>query len=203
MKTNCLGEEGVQYPISGNSCVQFDCSQYPLNPLFLADKYTVDLATQTGEVNFINYSENTTNREWLFGDGSVAYTDSIVSHTYTSTGTYQVQLITYNSVCSDTSTLIIEVINSLGTNEMLKNNNLITVYPNPTTNLVNINYEVNTADAFTVTIVDLQGKEVYTNTLYNNKGQLQINLNEWSDGVYFVNLITNQNVKTVKLIVAK
>ena len=200
IKTNCIGEEGVQHPIT-NGCLAYDCNQYPIEANFMADNYLIDLATSSGIVTFTNTSSNTTNRMWLFGDGAVGYTDSIVSHTYTTPGTYEVKLIVYHSACSDTITKTIEVINSLDVNE--NKQNTIELFPNPTNDKVYINYNVSTTDNLIVNILDLQGKIIYSKNVANHNGQLMVDLSELSDGVYFVNLTTGIGVKTVKLIVTK
>jgi parallel beta-helix repeat protein len=51
-------------------------------------------------VNFIDLSENTTQWNWDFGDGTNA-TEQNVSHTYTSAGNYTVTLTVYNAAGSD------------------------------------------------------------------------------------------------------
>lgn len=53
------------------------------------------------ERNFIDNSIGATSWQWNFGDGQQATTKN-ASHTYADTGTYTVQLVTWNDACSDT-----------------------------------------------------------------------------------------------------
>lgn len=114
IKTNCLGEDGTQYPVSGAPCDQYDCTWYPIDASFTPSTTYIDLAVQSGLVTFENNSANTTSRVWNFGDGITDYTDSIITHTYTQPGIYEVELIVFHGMCSDTITQTIEVVNTSG-----------------------------------------------------------------------------------------
>lgn len=63
------------------------------------------------DITFTNYTQDATSFEWNMGDGST-YSDSNVTHTYTSPGVYVVQLVAYNPLaCNlrDTQRMRIEV----------------------------------------------------------------------------------------------
>lgn len=59
--------------------------------------------------SFIDNSIGATSWEWSFGDGQQATTQN-ATHTYKDTGTYTVQLITWNDACSDTMLKTIYII---------------------------------------------------------------------------------------------
>lgn len=62
-------------------------------------------------ISFTNFTQDATDFTWIMGDGKT-YTDSNVTHTYTSPGTYEVKLIAYNPIaCNlrDTFTRTLEV----------------------------------------------------------------------------------------------
>ena len=85
---------------------------------------------------------------------------------------------------------------STGINQM--NSDKINVYPNPTNNLLNLTFNESTK-VQQVTLMDLQGKIVYTN---NNvqENTLQINLADFSEGLYMLNVQTNNGVNIHKVI---
>jgi hypothetical protein len=147
----------------------------------------------------VTIAENTPDAPYVFSWSNGANTEDIAN---IGAGTYSVT-ITSNSGCI--STLTFTVINdnsTVGISEKTKND-FLKLYPNPTTNLVNIIYNVNTSDNFIIEVIDLQGKIIFSKDLINKNGQLQVDVSKLSDGIYFVNLKTNNNIKTVKLIVSK
>ena len=84
---------------------------------------------------------------------------------------------------------------SVGINE-LNNNNSFTIYPNPCNSLVNIDAK----DMTSVSIFNTLGEMIYTqNKLSTNS--LQINTSQWSKGIYTVQVNSNNQSITKKLIV--
>lgn len=79
-------------------------------------------------VNFIDESSPAaTSWAWDFGDGGTA-TTADPSHTFSSTGTYIVQLIAHHGACVDTTTSTVEVLYA----SSIEDNQLnVNVYPNP------------------------------------------------------------------------
>src|SRR5690554_1357582 len=72
------------------------------------------------------------------------------------------------------------------------------LYPNPATNLVNItnseNHLVNQ-----VVVYDVAGKQLSTQT-FNNKSEIQLNIENLASGSYFLHIKTNQGTAVKKLI---
>ena len=60
-------------------------------------------------VNFTNNSLGATNYVWDFGDGSATDTTTNPAHTYTDNGTYNAVLIISDGVCTDQTTVVIDV----------------------------------------------------------------------------------------------
>lgn len=58
----------------------------------------IDTSTQTATINFTNFSNNSDAYQWDFGDGNTSTAEN-PNHVYTSTGLYNVQLISCNT-CS-------------------------------------------------------------------------------------------------------
>ena len=91
-----------------------------------------------------------------------------------------------------------------GINELTKRLNL-TMYPNPTTGVTNLQFTLSDASSVRVNIVDVLGKEVLpaTNTtLEAGSHSLQINKDDvLPKGIYFVNVSVNGTKMSKKLII--
>ena len=85
-------------------------------------------------------------------------------------------------------------------NEML---NTISVYPNPTTGLFNITASNANFTQLTISVLDIQGKEVFNTSdkNYSANYNKQINLEGLAKGIYYIRLNTGAGVKTQKLII--
>jgi hypothetical protein len=93
----------------------------------------------------------------------------------------------------------------LSINNTIKNTIAIEVYPNPATNFANIQFNLPTSSTVTLSIVDLNGKVVSSNTEKLNAGnnKFMFNTNILSNGIYSVRLTSNEFVATQKLSVIK
>ena len=93
----------------------------------------------------------------------------------------------------------------LSINNTIKNNIAIQVYPNPATNVANIQFNLPTSATVTLSIVDLNGIVVSSNTEKLNAGnnKFMFNTNMLSNGIYSVRLTSNEFVATQKLSVIK
>ena len=78
----------------------------------------------------------------------------------------------------------------------------VNVYPNPTTELVNIQINYSTIDQVAVTITDLQGKEVYIGKYAGISNVIGINTASYATGTYVMSIknLTNQVLGTYKII---
>ena len=71
--------------------------------------------------------------------------------------------------------------------------NLLTMYPNPSSEVVNFKTSNNSLIG-TIVVYDAYGKMVYQN---NINSQLELQISDWSKGLYFVKF----GAQTLKLIV--
>jgi hypothetical protein len=85
---------------------------------------------------------------------------------------------------------------SVGVNELKNNNNSLTIYPNPTSNLVNIDAK----DMTSISIYNVLGEMIYTQNK-TSTNSMQINTSQWSKGIYTVQVNSNNQSITKKLIV--
>jgi hypothetical protein len=77
------------------------------------------------------------------------------------------------------------------------------VYPNPTSGLVNVDFTLNSSSDVSLEVIDITGKVVHTNNagvLANGSNSLSIDANSFQAGIYYVNFLTNGKKVTRKLI---
>ena len=78
------------------------------------------------------------------------------------------------------------------------------INPNPASSLVQISYETSET-AINITILDGNGKAVYTKAQTSGTGSLEIMINDWVDSLYFVVMTDSDGelVKTERMVIAK
>lgn len=74
----------------------------------------------------------------------------------------------------------------------------INIYPNPTNNLITIDFGTNTIKNTTIQVIDLLGKTLHQQII-NNK-QTVINLSNYSQGIYLVKVSNKNSSKVYKVI---
>ena len=94
----------------------------------------------------------------------------------------------------------------LNTNDDLAVNDFnISVFPNPTANILNICYESNKSFNVVFEIVNVLGKTVYYSTDNNtlsckDSGNKNINMSQFKKGVYFLNILSESFIHTERII---
>ena len=83
---------------------------------------------------------------------------------------------------------------TVGLNEVGANN-AASVYPNPTTNSINVSLN----NATSLKLVDLNGKVVYTENV-SNKNNTVIDMNNLAKVIYSLQVVTNSGVETKKVV---
>jgi len=128
--------------------------------------------------DFSNGSLNANSYSWDFGDGNVA-TSTTPSHTFASQGTYSVTLIAENGCDSDTASMDVTVVSTVGISE---NNPVISIADHGSVFLISVkNSEVDNYQ-----LIDINGKVITSNTTPNN--QIEINKELYSPGIYILNV---------------
>jgi hypothetical protein len=116
-------------------------------------------------------------------------------------------LITYTitdgtTSCSntDTASITVDLCSGIADNSGFQG---ISVYPNPTSGIVKINVNKTNFSQLTISIIDIQGKEVYNETDKNISTEYnkEINLEKLAKGIYYIKLNTGNDSKVQKLIV--
>ncbi len=198
--TTCNTLKGIYTQTSCNSFIWIDGNTYTNNnntatfslPSAAANgcdsMVTLNLtitAVDTGITVAIPYlTANSTNAtyRWLDCQNSFAFLPGETNQTFTAfgNGSYAVE-VTKNS-CVDTSACILISTVGFGEKEIF---NQTTIYPNPTTGIVN--FDVGLFKNVSVNVSNTNGKSVY-NKAYTQTGTFQFELNE-APGIYFVEVV--------------
>ena len=187
--TICENETAVVYGIvrtePGTYLQYAGCNSYNRTELILEEvntNVTVNTNTLSAEATSVNY-------QWINCSTNQAITgETNQTFTPTESGSYAVVITTDN--CSQTSDCY--TINLTGINEI---NEEISIYPNPTNGIVNINTDNNIER---VIISDISGKIIKQINPKSNK--LYLNLNNQKNGIYIISIITNNTVITKQII---
>lgn len=101
--------------------------------------------------------------------------------------------------CSGTTNFALTVEECTGIDELLANQNDVTVYPNPTTGIFKI--EANGAEIKSVDLFDITGRNISSASIRNNT--TEINISQLPNGIYSVKVNTGETVKYLKIIKAQ
>lgn len=150
-------------------------------------------------VVFANTSTGATTYNWDFGDlnSSIAQNPS---HLYTA-GTYTVTLTTTNAVgCTATATVTVQF--NVGVVET-SNLNAITLYPNPTNDNVNLDINMNETSDVVVMAYDMSGQILINENkhLATGKNTLTYDVTNWSNGIYFIRITSENASNTMKVVI--
>lgn len=159
--------------------------------------------TGTPTVTFTPATTNDTSYTWNFGDGSATSTATSPTHTYASSGIYNVQLIVSNGSCADTVTQSVNTI-KLGINNIAGLSGL-TVSPNPAKDQLTLSVNSNTPfDGCHLSINNLLGQSTYSQdvNLVSGTNKFDINISTLSPGIYFISLQNGKDTATFKFVKA-
>ena len=87
----------------------------------------------------------------------------------------------------------------------IKNTTQFTVYPNPANDYTSITISLDKTEKVILTIVDLLGKEISKEekVLFSGKTTERLDVSNFQNGVYFINLQVENNITTQKLVITK
>lgn len=161
---------------------------------------TTIIASVTSNGATLTANTATATYQWIdCNNGNVAISgETNQSYTPSASGDYAV--IISDGACSDTSNCINVVVTEIVYEAEIDK---ISIYPNPTNGLVTIAIKNANIETLIISVVDIQGKEVFASRESNiatNYNKL-INLEGLSKGMYYIKLSTGADVKIQKLIV--
>jgi hypothetical protein len=116
------------------------------------------------------------------------------------TGTWTiVYTFTNASTCTDTSNINFNVNCTVGLNDLSKGVAAIQVVPNPTSGNFDLNIS-NAADKATIKLLSFDGRLLSTEKVdLNQNNTVKMNIANYANGIYFVNVISGNVNKTIKI----
>ena len=144
--------------------------------------------------------------DFLLLDAGAGYIDYSWNNGYANTqtisadtaGTYYVR-VTDNNGCTGTDTVTIALKDCSTAVTPVNPFHETVVFPNPTKGLLNINLgEFNTGNEVKISIINLLGKVILSNTVYT-QSKTSFDLSGISKGIYFVNISNNISNYTIKI----
>ena len=148
------------------------------------------------DIQFNNLSYDATDYEWSFGDGTIS-TDFEPTHIYPTGGVLPMYLVASNNCGSDTAFLELQ---SVGIDEQSDLFNY-KVYPNPSKGSFFI--EMNQEQRFPVQVLiySTTGQLVYNELINVEIGNAAIHVEEFRNGVYFLEIRVEELVYVERLII--
>src|SRR5690606_10758992 len=135
---------------------------------------------------------------WDFGDGTTSNEENPGNHFYTQTGVYPITLTVTGECGSKTYMQIFNAV-ALSTEEF--EGGSISLYPNPTTNLINISFaDVNAGEA-QFQIIDITGKVIKVAQAPVYAGFIQtLDVSSLKSGIYQVGISLNGSTKFIRFV---
>lgn len=184
---------GTAYDVYiANICTNGDTSAFT-GPLTVTPSGALPTASFTYTVNgfTVNFDGSSTTGgagltySWDFGDGNSA-TGVTTSNTYATGGNFNVTL-TVTDACGTDDTTIVAMSINLAETALGKS---LQVYPNPTTDKVNVEFDAPGSQNATIRVLELSGKEVLEIEANNINGKYKgtVDLKKLARGVYMIEI---------------
>jgi len=188
--------------------VQSDCSQDSsawVGPFqFITACAMNNLGTDTTicSVNALTLDAGTGFSTYSWSNGSSSQT-IVVDSTNFGLGIHTIYVDVTDTIsgCTATDTIVVEITTCVGVKENTATI-AMNVYPNPSKGQFAINLTTTNTTDLQIRITNVQGQEVFIKNNFDNINVINENINIGNvKGVYFVNIITNNEVITKKIII--
>jgi PKD repeat protein len=183
--------------------VLWDCATLGLSADFTLSPDTVVLSGGA-TVSVTNSSIGATTYSWDFGDGSATESEFEPIHAYAQTGDLTITLYAINYNCTTSTSLPISVVQfGVGIEDSFLKESLL-IFPNPARDYFYISAKFKRPTKGRVELNNELGEVVYQQ-LFDRTGQLneKLSLEDISNGLYFLNLVTPDGTARTKLIITK
>jgi PKD repeat protein len=153
-----------------------------------------------GETVTLNASAGGISYTWFEGNVTYGNTQSVTTSPSVTT-TFIVNAVDANG-CEASDQITINVNNvGISENELGK---YISIYPNPTTDIINISFSFESAKNLKIELFDINSKVINYKTFKDIKSdQYQVDLSNLAEGVYFVKINDGTTVYTSKITIVK
>ncbi len=203
---NIVDSNGCQLTLSGN--VLTDTSNYIISDTLSNNVDTCfNFQVQNAYIQSTTLIDSLTLEiVWIYvGTNQETAT---VTETYTFDGQYGYYLIetTVNCTAKSSQTwgeiILIDENIILSVNDLNKTNFGLNLYPNPVKDYLTIEYKLEQSSQVQLEIIDYSGKIVSHNKLNSYKGENSsvMNVSNLANGIYFVRVISNKNIETIKFV---
>ena len=186
-----LNDTLYRYDFSNNVCVG-----QATEMIHVIDTVVADFTFITGGiiVDFTSTAGAADSLAWNFGDGNTGGDSLTIQHNYDSLGTFDVWLYAYNE-CGVDSVMMQVTTDDVGIDNNEFNFNL---FPNPANSLISL---TGLREGSTVEIINILGESILVETAVD--ATLELEINDLSNGTYFVRVSNDNDYLTKKLVVRK
>jgi hypothetical protein len=185
----------TSYSVTGaNSfgCVGSGVGTVTVNTLPTVTATTPNTLICNGEIAYLTANSTATNVSWSTGQ-----TTSNISVSPTVTSTYYVNVTDNNGCTSNAASVLVTVNACIGVQELVSDK--VSVYPNPSTGVLNITLTGALAQHTSIEVYDAIGKLVLAKSLTNEMNT--INISNLDNGIYLFKILNNSSaVKIGKLV---
>jgi hypothetical protein len=164
-----------------------------LNAAFIFPSDTVYYPNPISPLNYSNYSSSWF---WDFGDMSGTSTDANPFYFYAASGTYNVMLVSYDSLCSDTAWNTIVLLNNVGIPEITSAADIQLANTQQGADLI---LHDNITPVVEVQIYSANGQLMYASQEAISDGLIHLNMMSYADGNYIVRVIDDGRIWSGKL----
>uniref|UniRef100_UPI00131D69DD PKD domain-containing protein n=1 Tax=Brumimicrobium mesophilum TaxID=392717 RepID=UPI00131D69DD len=170
-----------------------DSSAYNLNSSFTYTQGNNGLYNFVANNDVISYDSFI----WDFGDNTTS-TALAPNHTFPSNGNYLIQLTVFDGIFTQTDSLNLTV-GPLGISSNSKSKFEAKLFPNPATDILNLEFTMDISENIEITLIDLNGKILNQESFTANAGKntKKMNIDSISKGVYQV-ILRKENGDTLE-----
>jgi hypothetical protein len=188
----------TSYTLSGSNA--YGCVAKAILPITVAALPTITVTGSSsntvcaGETHSLTATGGVT-YQWVASPSGLVLSGATVNVNPTSTTIYTVTG-TDAAGCSNKFTLTQNVSECLGLNQLSASLSGVKIYPNPTTGEFTV--ELTNGSLKTIEVIDVTGRLISTNSTTSEL--VNINLNEFSNGIYYVKIQSNDVVEVMKIV---
>lgn len=187
----------IQCVISGNACFGTQMTNavtLTVAPLPISNFTYTDM---DGTIDFTDLSLFADSYSWDFDDETALSTLPNPTHTYTSSGTYNVSLTVTNACGSHTFSMPINVI--LVSQEEVSSLTYFEIFPNPSNGKTLIHIQADPTEDFRMVVSNSLGQKIMEQAI--PQGTEFIPLEKLSKGIYWITLHAERGITTKKLLI--
>lgn len=178
------------------SCISERTEVYATVAAEVTAEFSYQLSSNTA--TFTSATNNASSFHWNFGDGTTSTEENPIHH-YTAAGTYTVVLTASNACDSEDFSREIQI--TIGISS--ENDELFSVYPNPTSGQTLIQFPTMVESTGWINLYNPLGQLILKQSLKTGTNSISINLQNFADGIYFLEVIMPEERFSDRIIIRK